>query len=70
MRNRERFFASVNREDCSYIPFDLELCPALQEEFTRRTGQMDYLTYYHAPIRKLQVAYCGDVRRYQSILRI
>ena len=64
MQMRENFFDAINQKSSRYLPFDLELCPALQEEFKRCTGAVDYLDYYNAPIRNINVRYRGDTSRF------
>ncbi len=51
MTKRELFYDAVKRKRQDYIPFDFDLCPALEEEFERRTGLSDYKRYYGMPLR-------------------
>ncbi len=55
MSLRQRFFSAMRRQNDSYIPFEFSLCPALKEEFTRRTGTDDYAGYFNFPTRNISV---------------
>ncbi len=66
MSKREKFFSAINGQSEDYIPFDLDLCPILKEEFSRRTQKTDYLDYYDAPIRTVGVGYKGDAKRFHK----
>lgn len=56
MNGRERVLAVVNRQIPDRIPKDLSwgLCPALEKEFERRTGQKDYYEYFGLDVRLLE----------------
>ena len=58
MNSRERVLAVVNRKIPDRVPKDLSwgLCPALEEEFRRRTGCDDYYEYFGLDIRMLDFA--------------
>lgn len=51
MSKRQLFFEAVKRQRSDYIPFDFDFCPALEEEFEKRTGLTDYKKYYGMPLR-------------------
>lgn len=51
MTKRQLFLETIKRKRQDYIPFDFDLCPALEEEFTQRTGLEDYKDYYQMPLR-------------------
>lgn len=55
MNARERLLTVVNRQVPDRIPKDLSwgLCPALEEEFRRRTGHTDYCDYFGLDTRLL-----------------
>ncbi len=65
MTVRERFFDAISGEKCDYVPFDLTLCPALQEELRRKTGTKDYLAFFNAPIRCVYPKYNGNTDRFK-----
>lgn len=53
MNSRERVLAVMNRKVPDRIHKDLSwgLCPALEEEFKRRTGCDDYYDYFDLDVR-------------------
>ena len=69
MNARENFLRACRRDNPSWVPFDFSLCPSLQEEFTRRTGQTDYRAFFGmgmevvgpAPTRR-RTDFCGFYR--------
>ncbi len=60
MTRREKCLAALRRRSGEYLPFEFELCPALEEEFARRTGSGDYREYYDFPVRRLTARFVGD----------
>lgn len=58
MNARERVLAVVNRQIPDRIPKDLSwgLCPALENEFKRRTGCSNYHEYFNLDVRLLDFA--------------
>ncbi len=50
---RCRTLDTIRRRETGYVPFEFDLCPSLEEEFTRRTGQTDYREYFGMPFRWL-----------------
>ena len=59
MTIREKYFAAMRRMSASYVPYEFSLCPALYEEFKRRTGKTNYLEEYQFPVFNMSVAYSG-----------
>lgn len=55
MTRREKFFAAINRKMDGYIPFEFNLCPALEKKFFEKTGQTNYAEYYDMPLRFISV---------------
>lgn len=53
---RENFLRALRREDPEWVPFDLNLSPALLQEFKRRTGHEDPYEYYRIPLAGIQLA--------------
>lgn len=66
MTRRELFFAAMRRQGSEYIPFEFVLCPALKEEFQKRTGQADYEAYYDFPAKNLRLPFTGDRHRFDG----
>lgn len=68
MNARERVLAVVNRRIPDKIPKDLSwgLCPALEEEFRKRTGCVDYYEYFGLDIRLLDFAPTELIRDFSA----
>lgn len=46
MDARENLLRACRRQGPAWVPYEFTLCPALEEEFQRRTGRTDYREYY------------------------
>jgi len=66
MSLREKYFASMRRQDDTYVPFEFNLCPALLEECRRRTGREDYWDLYGFPTRNLEARYIGRQGKFEN----
>ncbi len=56
MEPRENLIRACRRDNPAWVPFDLNLCPALEEEFTRRTGEADHRSYFGLGFDPLRLA--------------
>jgi uroporphyrinogen decarboxylase len=55
MTNRENFLRAMRRDPPEWVPFEFSLCPALAQEFERRTGCSDVAQYFGFPVREVPI---------------
>jgi len=55
MNHRENMLRALKRDNPRQVPFEFTLCPALLEEFKKRTGRQDYENYYGFPFRYINL---------------
>lgn len=56
MTKRDNILRALRRQQPEHIPFGFTLCDSLRQEFTRRTGEEDYIAYYDFDYRYVSLA--------------
>lgn len=73
MTQRENLMALLRQQPYEFVPTDLMLCPALEEEYHRRTGEKDlpYQDYFQLAWRRAPelIPDDTDVSRFFPIIR-
>jgi uroporphyrinogen decarboxylase len=67
VNKRENLLRALRRDRPEYVPFDLSLCPSLENELYKRTGNRDVESYFNLPYRSIEIAptkYPVDYSRY------
>jgi len=55
MTSRENVLRALRRDNPESVPFEFVLCPAHIENFKRKTGTEDYMSYYDFPLRYVEL---------------
>lgn len=72
MLKKDNFTSALRRQKCDHVPFCLSLCPALQQEFERRTGETDVQKYFDFDFRGVGLnptKHPNDYSRYFGTLK-
>lgn len=62
--NRENFYRTVKKQKPERVPFNLELCESLLNDFYRRTGIRDYREFFGIPFRFVGLAPSRNLPNY------
>lgn len=66
MNGRENLLRALHKDNPETVPFGFNLCPSLLEEFTKRTGSVDFAEYYNLPYRMIELPKTKHMNDYRS----